>query len=212
MSKILVGDLRNALSLNESPQNVEIEYNGLEILVKQYLSIQKKINLVSSVYYSSIDIEDELQIVNYNSIEIAFRRLVVEEYTNLTLPKGVSETYDLLTSSGLYDTIYQTIPKTEREDLKTILENYIKGQQDRYERENTVETIVKEGIRSLVGLMENIGDTIGSINGIEDLPSELTGVFASIMENFNELDKDKQRYISNLVEATKGDVGDGEGN
>ena len=211
MSKILVGELREAVKLNENPSMIEVDYAGLNIKVKTYISILDKINLASSIYYSAVSEEDELQIVNYNSIEIAYRKLVVEKYTNITLPKNPIDSYDLLTSSGLYETIRNTIPAKEINELEEVLWNYVKEKQDRYERENTVENIIKAGIDKLLEMVNKLIENLPSEEIMGNLPGELTGAFSSIMENFDKLDKEKKEYVGSLLNALKGDVGDGEG-
>ena len=149
MAKILVKELRNAVKLNENETIKTIPFNGLFIEIKTYIPFQEKINLVGTMFESAINRDNGLHILNGNSLNLAFRVLLVEKYTNLTLSKNIVETYDMLTSSGLFDLIYEAIPTKELSEIRMALDNYIDAERDKYEQTNTIKYIIKDFINNL---------------------------------------------------------------
>lgn len=219
MSKIKVGELREVLKELESKQvGVEtISFHGLSISIKQFIPIQEKINLVASIFESSIDRSGDLHILDGNKLDIAYKNLVVGEYSNLTLPKNTLESYDMLCESGLFDVIYDGIPLDERLLLENVLDNYIDAEKDEYEQRNTIvdrelriENVIKDGIDRLLAELTRFIDKLpekdewGDI--MKDIPQSLDGLFSQIKEGTKTLGKDEQDYLGQLVNTVVGDM------
>jgi len=150
MSKTTVKQLREILKQNKK-ENIKAEYNGLLLEIRQYLPITEKITLIKSIFESAIDRDNGLHILNKNSLDIAYRILLVQTYVpNLTLPKNTIEAYDLLCESGLYDFIYENIPTTELIDIEVGLKNHIETERDEYEQRNTIQYIIKDLLSGLI--------------------------------------------------------------
>ena len=96
MAKIKVKELKNAVELNKTEKIKLIHFDSLEIEVLQSTTFQEKINLVATMFESAIDRDNGLHILNYNSLDLAYKVLLVEKYTNLTLPKDYLQSYDML--------------------------------------------------------------------------------------------------------------------
>lgn len=190
MAKILVKELKEAIKSNGNTNIKTIQFNGLEINILTYIPIQEKINLVASMFESAIDRDNGLHILNGNSLDIAFKVLLVEKYTNLTLPKDIIQTYDLLVSSGLYYKIYENIPEREVLDLRIALNNHIEAMRDEYEQKNTVQYIIKDGLNKL----------------IEKTPNEtqLKELIANAKEEFANLDVDKMNFLKAAIDWNNG--------
>lgn len=219
MAKILVGELREVLKELESKQvGVEtIDFHGLSISIKQFLPIQEKINLVASIFESSIDRSGDLHILDGNKLDIAYKNLVINEYSNLTLPKNTLESYDMLCQSGLFDVVYDGIPLGERLLLENVLDNYIDAEKDEYDQRNTIndrelriENVIKDGIDGLLVELTRFIDKLpekdewGDI--IKDIPQSLDGLFNQIKEGSKQLGKDEQEYLGQLVNTVVGDM------
>lgn len=191
MSKILVKDLREALNRNKKEDVKTVDFNGLQLEIKQYLTISEKLTLIKSIFESAIDRDNGLHILNGNSLDIAYRVLLVQTYTNLTLPKNIVESYDMLVSSGLYDTIYNNIPDNEILDIQMLLNNHIDAEKDEYEQKNTIQYIIKDLLSGL----------------IDKLPSkeEAEEFIKKASEEINNMNPDNLKFVQDFLKSTKGD-------
>jgi len=189
--KIKVGELRDTIKLMDVPLIKTIDFNGLEIEIKQYLPLQQKINLVGTIVESTINRDNGLHIIDNNALELAFRVLLVKEYTNLTLPKDYMEAYDMLVSSGLYYKIYENIPEYERRDLRMALNNHIESMRDEYEQKNTIQYIIKDGLNKLI---EKIPDEEGMKEFIKNASNEL-----------NNMNPENLKFVQEFLRFNKGE-------
>ena len=209
MSKIKVNDLKK---LAKEVNDIEILYVTIdetgeifyEVSIKQYLNYLDKINLVSSMYNSAINNEDELQVIDCNVLDMVYKVLVVQEYSNINLPQTTSEdgtksadivlAHDLLLKSGLYEKVYNAIPEFERYELDVALRSYITKKEERYERENTLPNIVKN---ILNGLVDKIPSADEAKLFIEQASKEL-----------NNLNPDNLEFVKAFMAKTSGeDIG-----
>lgn len=190
MAKIKITELKNAVKLNEKEEIKVIPFNGLEIEIKTYIPFQEKINLVGTIFESAINRDNGFHILNGNSLNLAFRVLLVEKYTNLTLPKNIVETYDMLTSSGLFDLIYEAIPTKELSEIRMALDNYIDAERDEYEQKNTIKYIIKDFISSLPS------------------KEETEALIKSAKEEFSNFDPNKLEFVKEFLAKTSGEKGE----
>lgn len=189
MSKILVNDLKE---LAKQTDGVKIiDFKGHPIQIKTYLPITEKIGLVSSIYQSAVDEDDNLQIINYNSLNIAYKILVTKTYTDVNLPKDTIQAYDLIVQTGLYDEIYQSIPFEEVRELEVVFDNYIDEKNERYERENTLPNIVKNMLNELIGKLPTADE---AKKFIEDASKEL-----------NNLNPDNLKFVQDFLKVNRGE-------
>jgi len=201
MVKIKVGELK---AIKKGMKDIEIcKFNEeMEVEIKQYLTILDKVRLVSSIYASAIDDEDELQVLDYTSLDIAFKVLVVEEYSNFTLPqiKGddgkmvtdMVESYDLIVETGVYDFVANNVGYDEIGKLNGVLENYITEKNDTYERENSIQNVVKN---MLGGLLEKLPS--------KDEAEEFIAKASKEIEGF---DPSKMDFIKQFMAKTTGEA------
>lgn len=141
MAKIKVGELRDLKK--EFCKDIEVvNFHGLEIEIKQYLPIEEKTNLIAGAYIAVADEEK----IDYHLFDIGFRILLINAYTNLTLPKDTLEAFDLIVETGIYDFVYNHIPKREIEELEEFKKKYIKTEIKEIKRKNTIQYIVKQAI------------------------------------------------------------------
>ena len=144
MANIKVGELRNLQK--EFVKDIEtINFHGLEIEVKQYLPIEKKLELAYTIYNSCVNTDNGLLVVSENSMDIMKTYFITQYYTNLTLPKDYFEGADLLISTGLYEVIKENI-EDEISRLEDIIANIKIQELVKYEQENTYQNIIKNGI------------------------------------------------------------------
>lgn len=97
---------------------VNIEFNGIEIEVKQYLPIDDKLQFVVNVISNAADgnrFYNPIKIEAFSTLEILFM------YTNLsftdTQKKDLSKLFDIVVSNGLANEVMAAIPKNELDGL-----------------------------------------------------------------------------------------------
>lgn len=193
MANIKVGELRNLQK--EFVKDIEtINFHGLEIEVKQYLPIEKKLELAYTIYNSCVNTDNGLLVVSENSMDIMKTYFITQYYTNLTLPKDYFEGADLLISTGLYEVIKENI-EDEISRLEDIIANIKIQELVKYEQENRLMYIVKEALSKLV---DKIPTADEAKKFIEETSKEI--------ENF---DPDKMKFVKDFLVANSGGKIDG---
>lgn len=104
------------LKINEEVKT--INFNEQTIEIKQYLPIDEKSKIIEKVLNNSADdnnFADPIKVYAYTVIEI------VNYYTNITFTEkqkeNIGKLFDVIISSGLYNAIYNNIPRDEYSDL-----------------------------------------------------------------------------------------------
>lgn len=120
-----------------------IEFNDQSIEIKQYLPIEKKAELIGDVVNI---VATDFNFSNPIKYEVFSTLYIVEYYTNISFTdkqkEDPSKLYDLLISSGLSESIFVEIPRTEY----TFIFDGIK---------NTLEAVFKYR-NSAVGILDNL--------------------------------------------------------
>lgn len=106
------------LGLKVNNQVVNINYNEQIIEVKQYISVNDKLKLISDVINNTVD---EHSFCNPVKVKVYLLIGIVENYTNISFTEKQKEDivklYDLIQSNGLFDKILEAIPAEEFNDL-----------------------------------------------------------------------------------------------
>ena len=103
-----------------------LEWNNQKIEIKQYLSINEKLDLISRIINMSVD---EHVFYNPCKIEIFENLQIILAYTNITFTEKQSEDilklYDLFVTSGLLIKIKEQIPEAELDYIDNAVKNTI---------------------------------------------------------------------------------------
>lgn len=106
------------LGLKNNNQVVNINYNEQTIEVKQYISVNDKLKLISDIINNTVD---EHSFCNPVKVKVYLLIGIVENYTNISFTEKQKEDivklYDLIQSNGLFDKILEAIPAEEFNDL-----------------------------------------------------------------------------------------------
>lgn len=106
------------LGLKNNNQIVNINYNEQIIEVKQYISVNDKLKLISDIINNTVD---EHSFCNPVKVKVYLLIGIVENYTNISFTEKQKEDivklYDLIQSNGLFDEILAAIPDEEFNDL-----------------------------------------------------------------------------------------------
>ena len=104
----------NKLKLSPKEVNKTFTFNNQEIEVKQYISIQDKLNMISEVLNAAAD---ENKFYNSGKLQMFFALKVLDYYTNISFTEKQKENpikiYDDSISSGFYGELFKNIPEDE---------------------------------------------------------------------------------------------------
>lgn len=119
------------LNLSLVEDITEVNINGQYIKVKQYLPVEKQIEIISNVLRNSAD---DNNFANPTKVEVFFNLELIYAYTNLEFSEDEKENptilYDILESNDIISKIIDAIPSIQYADLlertMTTIENYYK--------------------------------------------------------------------------------------
>ena len=150
------------LGLKVNNEVININFNDQVIEVKQYISVNDKLKLISDVINNTID---EHSFCNPVKVNVYFALGVIEYYTNINFTdkqkEDVVKLYDLFKSSGLLEQIYNAIPAEELKYLNT----------STFDSINAIYTYNN----SAMGIMDNIGKDYNNLNLDADIIREKLG-------------------------------------
>jgi hypothetical protein len=106
------------LGLKPNSEIVNIVYGDLTIEVKQYLSVEEKLEIITNVLelsHDSNNFSNPIKVQVYTALEM------IDRYTNISFTEKQKENptklYDLLNGNGLIEKIIGVIPQTEYDEL-----------------------------------------------------------------------------------------------
>ena len=106
------------LGLKNNKQVVNINYNEQIFEIKQYISVNDKLILISDIINNTVD---EHSFCNPVKVKVYLLIGIVENYTNISFTEKQKEDivklYDLIQSNGLFNEILTAIPDEELNDL-----------------------------------------------------------------------------------------------
>ena len=139
------------LGLKINQEVKTIEWNEQIIEVKQYLPINKKLELISNVINLSVD---ETNFANPVKVKVYLSLEIIETYTNINFTEkqkeDICKLYDLFNSNGLIKAIIDEIPQEEYDEL-------VKGTWD------SVDAIY-EYRNSLLGILESAASDYSNLS------------------------------------------------
>ena len=102
------------LKLSSEIAPKELEWGEQKIEIKQYISIQNKLNMISEVLNLAAD---DNRFYNPGKINMFFALKVLDYYTNLSITDKQKENpiklYDDIMASGFYGVVFKHIPEDE---------------------------------------------------------------------------------------------------
>lgn len=117
------------LGLKVNNQVVNISYNDNDIEIKQYISVNDKLDLISDVLNKSYDSQNNF--ANPVKMEVYIGLNIIQYYTNINFTDKQKQDpvklYDCLKSSGLLQQIINAIPTDELSSLINNTEATIKA-------------------------------------------------------------------------------------
>jgi len=189
-SKINVKELKE---MRKQIDNVvEVQVNGLKIEVKKYLPIKEKMNLVNSIYQTSLE-NQEMNLIDYNKKEIAKVILITQYYTNIKLPKDILEGYDFLMSTGIYSAIEHAITH-EIITIKQMVRHVELYNENKHKKENDIKAMINKIIDKT------------------PTDEEIKKMIEQTKEEINNFEPNKLKFVKDFINKTKGGTNNGDKN
>ena len=159
MAKVYFGKL----DLNKNTEVKTFTWNEQVIEVKQYLSIQDKINLIVKILNEAID--DKVRYYLPWRLEVFFTVNLFFAYTNISITdkqiEDIGKVYDMLINSGIYDEFINNMNSKEFSFINHQIHNII-DKMDTY-------------TNSIYGILENINEEYGDIQeGVQKLLTDIS--------------------------------------
>ena len=139
------------LGLKPNNEVQTIEFNEQIIEVKQYLSVDEKLELITNVLelsHDSNNFSNPVKVSVYTTLEI------IEKYTNVNFTEKQKENptklYDLLVGNGFAAAVIKAIPEPEYDEILTGIKQTIKSV---YKYQN-----------SILGILDNISQDYSNLN------------------------------------------------
>lgn len=169
------------------PIEKTIDFNGVEIKVKQYLDIKDKQVIIEVVKSMAFD-KNKVGVDKYNQVnkEVALVYSILKNYTNINLPTNDDySVYNVAKGSGLYDAILGVIPKEEIEFIEFSISEFIEYK------------LLEMTNRSQ--LLEKLQEILYGI--IDKLPKEID--MMKIAKQLEGIDDDKIKFFTDAFNINK---------
>jgi vacuolar-type H+-ATPase catalytic subunit A/Vma1 len=103
--------------------SVRIEWNGLDVEIKKSLSLEEMLDFVAKAV--------EICFGNDNAyhpekLDFAIRVLVVENYSNITLPSDIDTTYDSLYQTDIIETILASVNQSQYDVMISAIKEQVR--------------------------------------------------------------------------------------
>lgn len=144
---------------------ISLDYNGTELLVDPYISMQSQISLIDN-YVDMIFKPGGGLVSNYIGAEYALILGILDLNTNVIVDTD-SKDIDLFVKSGLWDLTRENI-KNYRE-FRTWLDNTCKQFRERVAIERSFNTSFDKLSNSIIGFIDKVSDFDLSEDGIKKL-------------------------------------------
>lgn len=152
MNKITIETLATEYN-NRATESLKDQYLEDILEIKKYIPFNLKVTLAEKLM--EVTMYDKKKNVHVNSVAqyLLFCRIILENYTNITIGENFHEKYDLLKESGILDKIMVKIPEGEMAELNTVIS---------MTRED-VRTNAYEPHAFIAGQVERFGILIGTL-------------------------------------------------
>lgn len=189
MANITLKELKKAIQ-GRDKDVAEVNFNGLDIEIQQYLPIAKKREIVEDVAMRCLVDNSGVQLIHSYLLHIPRTVAILRYYTNLTLSKDNYEAYDLISKFDLC-CLLDKIPQSEIDEIDRMINKFVEDLRFNQMHSNSVETVIKEMLDKLIGKMPSLDE---AKKFIEDASKEIEG-----------FDPNKMDFVKSFMEINKGE-------
>lgn len=176
-NKITIEEIKSAIADDFAPE-VEVEWRGITLRVKKCLSLETMMMFVSDVVASCFAANTNEYLPEIK--DFSTRCCILENYANITLPKTLSEKYELVYSSDIVSTVVQIVEHGQFNAMLAAIDRKIEHQ-----AQNNIEALNKqmnEVVAGLSTLEQNLSGIFGGVDN--DTIAKIAGAIAD--GNFDE--------------------------
>lgn len=163
---------------------VHVEWKGLDVEVKKFLSLQEMLDFVDSVVKSCFHAETGEYLPQVK--DFAIRCNVLEHYAHFALPRKIETQYDIVMQSGAYEMIQEHINESQFTEMLRSIDAKVKHIAD----------------ANAQAALDKVETALAAINDFSDKMSEMfSGVGAEDIANVMKAISDHGLDETKLVEA-----------
>lgn len=163
----------NALEkcIERKPETVNIEWNGLDITIKTRLSFEEMMAFVDGVAESCFAADTKAFIPVAKDFVIGC--LVIEMYSNLTLPQNVNKKYEIVSGCDVVDVILENVDKAQFDNIVKSINEKIRYLIEENLAQATIKT--NDLLYSVSDIESKVGDLVSKITP-DDMRTLITSI------------------------------------
>lgn len=163
----------NALEkcIERKPEIVNIEWNGLDITIKTRLSFEEMMAFVDGVAESCFAADTKAFIPVAKDFVIGC--LVIEMYSNLTLPQNVNKKYEIISGCDVVDVILENVDKAQFDNIVKSINEKIRYLIEENLAQATIKT--NDLLYSVSDIESKVGDLVSKITP-DDMRTLITSI------------------------------------
>lgn len=163
----------NALEkcIERKPETVNIEWNGLDITIKTRLSFEEMMAFVDGVAESCFAADTKAFIPVAKDFVIGC--LVIEKYSNLTLPQNVNKKYEIVSGCDVVDVILENVDKAQFDNIVKSINEKIRYLIEENLAQATIKT--NDLLYSVSDIESKVGDLVSKITP-DDMRTLITSI------------------------------------
>lgn len=157
-NRISIEEYKNAIADDFNPV-VDIDWRGLTLHIKKYLSLEEMMTFVSDVVSSCFAANTNEYLPEIK--DFSTRCCILENYAGFVLPKSLSEKYDMVYSSDIVSFVVQNVEHMQFNAMLAAIDRKIEHQ-----AQSNIEALNKQ--------MSEV------ISGLSTLEKNLSGIFGGV--------------------------------
>lgn len=163
----------NALEkcIERKPEIVNIEWNGLDITIKTRLSFEEMMAFVDGVAESCFAADTKAFIPVAKDFVIGC--LVIEMYSNLTLPQNANKKYEIVSGCDVVDVILENVDKAQFDNIVKSINEKIRYLIEENLAQATIKT--NDLLYSVSDIESKVGDLVSKITP-DDMRTLITSI------------------------------------
>lgn len=180
----------NALEkcIERKPETISIEWNGLDITIKTRLSFEEMMAFVDGVAESCFAADTKAFIPVAKDFVIGC--LVIEMYSNLTLPQNVNKKYEIVSGCDVVDVILENVDKTQFDNIVKSINEKIRYLIETNIAQATVK--INELLYSFGDIESKVGELFEKVN-----PDDVQALISSLSDGKIDEGKLMEAYLEN---------------
>ena len=177
---------------------IEVEFQGEKIEVNQYIKFKDKQVFVDLCVNDYFIMDENGKVIETSDFDkdLTYFYCIMHYFTNLEISEKdlISDVYDNIVGSGLFDLICKTIPSDIKADIDNKIYNSIYNAEIKLEeemkKENSIQNII---VNTIQGLMERIPNE-----------KEIGKLIKKAKKEFENFNPEKLKVVKDLYDFSNG--------